>query len=69
MSPPSLLGIDRRTAYKWRKYHSGWMWIGELDKSLGIKFTGSADQSGALSAHIHITHTKIKFTISFIKKK
>jgi hypothetical protein len=46
ISPPNLLGIDRKTAYKCRKYHSGWIWIGDVDKSEGIKLTGSADQSG-----------------------
>jgi hypothetical protein len=25
ITPPSLLGIDRRIAYANRKYHSGWM--------------------------------------------
>jgi len=29
INPPNLLGIERRTAYKCKKYHSGWMWIGE----------------------------------------
>ena len=28
MTPPSLLGIDRRIAYANRRYHSGWMWTG-----------------------------------------
>jgi len=69
INPPNLLGIDRKTAYKWRKYHSGWIWIGELDKSLGMKFTGSADQSGRLSAHIHIIHKNKIFTLSFIRKE
>ena len=25
ITPPSLLGIERRIAYSQRKYHSGWM--------------------------------------------
>jgi hypothetical protein len=45
------------------------MWIGELDKSEGTKFTGSADQSGDFKAHIHMNHKKITLTMSFIKKR
>jgi len=69
INPPSLLGIERRTAYKCRKYHSGWIWIGDLERSLGTKFTGSADQSGDKRAHIHINHRNLKLTISLNRNK
>lgn len=28
ITPPNLLGIERRIAYANKKYHSGWMWMG-----------------------------------------
>jgi len=28
ITPPSLLGIERKIAYANKKYHSGWIWIG-----------------------------------------
>jgi len=64
INPPILLGIDRKIAYKCKKYHSGWIWIGELDRSEGTKFTGSADQSGALKANNHIAHSTLILTVS-----
>jgi len=41
ITPPNLLGIDRRTAYANKKYHSGWMWIGVLIGLAGLKLSGS----------------------------
>jgi len=41
ITPPSLLGIERRIAYANRKYHSGWMWIGVTRGFAGIKFSTS----------------------------
>lgn len=29
-TPPTLFGIERKTAYTYRKYHSGWIWIGDI---------------------------------------
>jgi len=68
-SPPSFLGIERRIAYRCKKYHSGWMCKGELDKSETAKFTGSADQSGKARAHNHIIHMLLMFTMSLYKKR
>lgn len=46
VTPPSLLGIDRRIVYAHRKYHSGLMWIG-VDRGLaGMKFSGSVNRKG-----------------------
>jgi len=28
ITPPNLLGIERKIAYANKKYHSGWMWGG-----------------------------------------
>ena len=41
MTPPNLLGIDRRIAYANKKYHSGWMWGGVTNGLAGIKLSGS----------------------------
>jgi len=41
ITPPSLLGIDRKIAYANRKYHSGWIWTGVLSGLAGLKFSGS----------------------------
>ena len=41
ITPPSLLGMDRRMAYAKRKYHSGWIWIGVIIGLAGVKLSGS----------------------------
>jgi len=41
ITPPSLLGIERRIAYANKKYHSGWIWIGVFKGLAGLKFSGS----------------------------
>jgi len=41
ITPPSLLGIERRMAYANKKYHSGWIWIGVFKGLAGLKFSGS----------------------------
>lgn len=41
ITPPNLLGIDRKIAYANRKYHSGWIWIGVTKGFAGIKLSGS----------------------------
>lgn len=46
ITPPSLLGIDRKIAYTHKKYHSGLMWIGVTRGFATIKFSGSATISG-----------------------
>jgi hypothetical protein len=46
ITPPSLLGIERRMAYNHRKYHSGLIWTG-VTKGLDImKFSGSVNILG-----------------------
>lgn len=46
ITPPSLLGIERRMAYANKKYHSGWMWIGVTRGLAGIKLSGSPKTYG-----------------------
>lgn len=41
ITPPNLLGIDRRMAYANRKYHSGWMCAGVTRGLAGMKLSGS----------------------------
>ena len=41
ITPPSLLGIDRRMAYANRKYHSGWICTGVTSGLGGVKLSGS----------------------------
>jgi hypothetical protein len=69
IKPPSLLGIERNTAYRCRKYHSGWIWIGDLERSEGTKLTGSADQSGLFNAKSHIPHKTLMLTRSLKRKR
>ena len=46
MTPPSLLGIDRKIAYTHKKYHSGLICTG-VTKGLAIrKFSGSVKKFG-----------------------
>lgn len=47
ITPPSLCGTARRSAYTHRKYHSGLMWAGVTRGSAGMKLSGSAKRSGA----------------------
>lgn len=46
ITPPSLLGIDRRIAYTHRKYHSGLMWMGVTKGLARRKFSGSVRRFG-----------------------
>lgn len=41
ITPPNLLGIDRKIAYANKKYHSGWIWTGVTKGLAGVKFSGS----------------------------
>jgi len=41
ITPPNLLGIDRKIAYAKRKYHSGWMCAGVTSGLAGMKLSGS----------------------------
>lgn len=46
ITPPSLLGIDRRIAYANKKYHSGLMCGGVTMGFAGIKLSGSPSTLG-----------------------
>jgi hypothetical protein len=41
VTPPSLLGIDRKIAYANRKYHSGCICTGVTRGLAGMKLSGS----------------------------
>lgn len=41
ITPPSLLGIDRRIPYANKKYHSGWICRGVIIGLAGMKLSGS----------------------------
>jgi len=47
ITPPSLLGTDRRMAYNHRKYHSGWICVGVISIFASVKFSGSINIFGA----------------------
>jgi hypothetical protein len=49
ITPPNLLGIDRRIAYANKKYHSGWICTGVTRGFAGIKFSGSPNIQGEWS--------------------
>jgi hypothetical protein len=51
ITPPSLLGIDRRIAYANRKYHSGWIWTGVTIGLAGVK-SGSLRKYGSFRVNI-----------------
>lgn len=46
ITPPSLLGIDRKIAYANKKYHSGWIWSGVFIGFALLKFSGSESKNG-----------------------
>lgn len=60
ITPPNLLGIDRRIAYANKKYHSGWMWIGVTSGLAGIKLSGSPSIYGSFSDSVDNTISKNK---------
>jgi len=69
ITPPSLLGIDRRIAYSHRKYHSGWMCIGVVIGFASIKFSGSLIRFGkSIDINNSMKINIINPIISFIVK-
>ena len=52
MTPPSLLGMERRMAYAKRKYHSGLIWGGVTIGLAGVKLSGSPRRFGVNSAMV-----------------
>jgi len=46
ITPPNLLGIDRRMAYANRKYHSGWMCVDVTNGLASMKLSGSLNKNG-----------------------
>jgi len=60
ITPPNLLGIDRKIAYAIKKYHSGWIWTGVTKGLAGIKFSGSPNIQGKKK---QMTISKLDITI------
>lgn len=67
ITPPSLLGIDRRIAYANKKYHSGLIWIGVFIGFAGEKLSGSDSINGSekfkVSRIVSIVENPIKSLI------
>ena len=59
MTPPSLLGMDRKIAYAQRKYHSGLIWVGVTSGLAGMKFSGSPRKLGLKNLIQHKVNPKI----------
>lgn len=51
-TPPSFLGIDRRTEYVNKKYHSCLIWSSVLRAFAGVYLSGSPNKSGENRANI-----------------
>jgi hypothetical protein len=69
ITPPNLLGIDRKTAYIGKKYHSGWICVGVTKGLAGIKFSGSIKIEGLNNVTVpNISHTNNTPTKSLIEK-
>lgn len=60
ITPPSLLGIDRRMAYANKKYHSGWICTGVTRGLAGMKFSESPNAYGLIRHNIEIAQIIIK---------
>jgi len=70
ITPPNLLGMDRRIAYANKKYHSGWIWMGVFKGLAGLKFSGSPIEKGAIKETIEMIHRNTTIPkISLIEKK
>jgi len=70
ITPPNLLGMDRRIAYANRKYHSGWMCTGVTNGLAGVKLSGSLSIYGSfrvstVNAMIMIANPKMSFTVKY----
>jgi len=69
ITPPSLLGIERRIAYANRKYYSGWMWTGVSRGFAGVKLSGSLRMYGSFRVStINIMMVRVNPKISFTVK-
>jgi len=69
ITPPNLLGIERKMAYANKKYHSGWMWIGVFRGFAGLKFSGSPIENGKMRLSVINTDTNTKApNLSFEEK-
>jgi hypothetical protein len=68
ITPPSLLGIDRRITYVSKKYRSGWICTGVTSGFAGVKLSGSLRMYGSFGVNtvnivIVIANPRISFTV------
>ena len=69
ITPPSLLGIDRRIAYANRKYHSGWTCTGVTNGLAGMKLSVSLRRYGSFRERVDRAVNKMmKPTMSLVTK-
>jgi len=69
ITPPSLLGIDRRIAYANRKYHSGWIWTGVTKGLAGVKLSGSLRMYGSFRVRaVSNMRVRVNPKMSFTEK-
>jgi len=67
ITPPNFVGIERRIAYAYRKYHSGWICRGADMGLAGEKFSVSPIILGLLDTSIvMISSVAIIGSVSFI---
>jgi len=68
ITPPNLLGIERRIAYAHRKYHSGLICAGVTSGFAGKKLSGSpniAGQNKVMASKVRVIkmNPAISFTV------
>ena len=69
ITPPNLLGIDRRIAYNYKEYYSGWIWVGASNLLASMKFSGSISMFGNnVVIIINMVMTNINPIRSFLVK-
>ena len=68
-TPPNLLGIQRKIAYAYKKYHSGWIWTGVTIGFASEKFSGSPKTQGSIKVKKVKEISKIKNPKMSLKEK
>lgn len=69
ITPPNLLGIDRRIAYANKKYHSGLIWIGVTKGFAKMKFSESPKSYGIINEMNMYSDRRTKNPIESLTEK